>query len=179
MPPDQLNELEDIFAKFPDDVLLEFFQERNTRDAAVSFLKASHITNTLGSTGGCTNTLMWIMGGRARTDRDGQAVIKLNEYLCPTRDEESPASIYDRPSITSRPWFVATPRISSPILLTTAYVLKPINPPGASQVDVAAYQGVFEVELKVMSWKLDGKPASYIGFDWNCIVEGARWTIIN
>jgi hypothetical protein len=170
--------LTDLLKNLPESLIGEVILERYFREGVATFFKASRITESLLEDGSrCEETLIWLLGGRASTDNKGESIIDLNKYLCLRHDETS-RDFY--PSITNKPYFVAISRSSVPVLLTTTYTLDSTSPPAQVTGDTPGNLAptVFRVQIKVLSWKLDGTSAPNIGFDWNCIVEGARWFVL-
>lgn len=155
----------------------EAIKRHITREGAVTFLNASHLTVVLDRQTECRQTLIWVIGGHASTNSKGEALINLNDYLCFDHDENSIESQL-RPSITNQPWFVAIPVSTSPVLLTTNKTMKSIARPGNIAIDHKPSNSptVFDIGVQVTSWHLDGSHAANVEFSWNCLVEGTRWT---
>jgi hypothetical protein len=178
--PDQLNKFNNILDDVSPELVEEAVRGRFTRQGAMTFLKGSHVTTFFQNRVGCKNALIWIIGGQASTNRSGEATIHLNQYLCLSHDEESEANIYF-PSILSAPNFVTTPRSSTPILATTSVTLEAIDLGGVFPRDIDSsgeFPETLDVKVKVMTWKLDGNKAPNVKFDWNCIMDGTRWSVI-
>lgn len=114
-------EMANLLETIPEDFLGTFVRERYSQEAAVTFLKASRVTvdrfSIRGIGGdGCQVRLIWLMGGRAATNSEGETTINLNQLLCLRHDEESEDWV---PTITNEPYFVATARSLLPLALKT------------------------------------------------------------
>jgi hypothetical protein len=162
--------LNDILDKVNPDLLEEVLRDR-INEVEVAFLKSSHI-NAIEQVR-CQSSHIFVLGGKAYTGTKGEVVLHLNEYLC-LPDEE--ANFDKSPGIINRPRFVATPRINPPALITSTHTFEPTDPPGFRPE--APNVRAFDVKVHVMSWKLDGSVFPNVGFDWHCIVEGARWYVL-
>ncbi|HET7274251.1 MAG TPA: hypothetical protein VFI91_03690 [Longimicrobiaceae bacterium] len=171
-------ELQENLDRYPVDLLEEVIKARYTRRSVVALEKASRVTTMFGSKTGCDKTLIWIMGGSTATGNSGEVTLNLNKLLCISHDDEDIQG--ELPSITARPWFVATARGDSPALLTTVHKMEPAtSPAGLISFDTEdGFPDIFQVDVTVTSWSLDGTAAPDVAFDWHCIVEGALWTYI-
>jgi len=151
-----------------EEVLRTLFSSGN-----VSYLPASRvITNILGTRMACQRALMWLIGGRSSTDKDGIKKIHLNKFLCLHGDD---ANAYYTPAITGEPWFVATPVSDQPHILTTTITSEELDfPPSHASLDGEFTPRIFDVYVKVHSWDAGGAAAAHVPFRWNCMIEGAR-----
>lgn len=177
---DQLKELNSILDKISPDVVEGALADRHLRDGSVAFLDGSHVKTAFQKKTGCKDTLIWVMSGRAKTNNAGEAIINLNQYLCLSHDEES-VSQGLIPSILSVPYFVVTPQSSTPVFATTTITSEASDFIAAIPVDVdrnGEFPEILDVKVTVLTWNPDGSKASNITFNWNCLIDGTRWSII-
>jgi hypothetical protein len=88
------------------------------------------------------------VSGRSRTENEGTTEIRLEDFVCLERGEQ----------LVSPPFFVATPRTSVPVHLTSQ----------TRMVDDAEGSGI---RIKVFSWTASGDPAPRVSFNWHCCVQ--------
>lgn len=176
---DQLKKFNSILDEINPDVVEGAFRDRYIRNGSVAFLDGSHVTTSFRKKTGCEDTLIWIIGGRAKTNNSGEAIIHLNQYLCLSHDEESVAQSYV-PSILSAPNFVVTPQSGTPVFATTTITTEASNFDSALPIDADSnveFPEILDVKVTVLTWNLDGSKAPNITFNWNCLIDGTRWSL--
>lgn len=92
----------------------------------------------------CAEAATMDIGGKATTGGDGRFLWKLSAYVC-----EKPFILSDEPVA-----FVATPRATAPVLITTNTV--------ATGNDL---------QIDVFSWTAEGTPAPFTRFSWRCWLQ--------
>jgi hypothetical protein len=94
----------------------------------------------------CYGSRVMDISSYAVTGSNGQSVLRLTKFMCPSSDERFHGPIN----------VVATPFSTKPFFVTVSHSL--INN-GA------------DVEIKVFAWKPNGTPAANVTFHWRCRVE--------
>jgi hypothetical protein len=155
-----------------------------TRTNVYAFIEgATHHERRLNSdaTFGCLVTGLWLMSGVEMT-RGATTDITLNEQFCDN-------SLNERYHITGTPQFTATPMSTTPVFLTTEYVVSSPGSTPSTTLDgvnidailegrvtlsppVASPVKVLHVRIRVYAWDANGQPASNVRFTWTSVAEG-------
>lgn len=147
-------ELKKLVNEYPVGKIKDEIVRRYGTEVILSFSKATKQHGLFGQKLSCSSSYWISLAGSTLTESNGQAIIKVNDYLC-LKD----GLLSTSPVIVGRPWFVATPQGESPVVLTALHRIVPLSTDN------------YEVTITVRTWYLDGTVAPNASFDWHCIVE--------
>jgi hypothetical protein len=105
----------------------------------------------------CTETAVLNICGSAKTGKEGERVLNLEDFICIAAIQASTGSRWFR-QISAPIYFVATPISNTPALLTFT-------------IDIQDQDTEPKFRIKVFSWDANGRPNRDIVFNWHCCVN--------
>jgi hypothetical protein len=118
----------------------------------------------------CAPASTWTFSGAHKTQSNGKVTIHLNKFLeCVSASIDSVTS--DRRYMGGVTKFTTTPESEDPVLLTCTIDSEELKPDNRSYF---FFPTAFDVKITVMSWNVEGNPASYVGFNWIAVARTAQ-----
>jgi hypothetical protein len=142
----------DIEGDFPDEIGEAVFNR-----ALYSTNENSFITKDSSFFGKrCVSVGIIDICGNGQTDRDGEMKIRIEDFVCLRAAKPGEGAELIEPPV----YFVATPMINKPVLVTFEISRRP--------ADVFDALGL---DINVRTWEITGEPKPRVRFQWRCCVK--------